>query len=59
MEIKRFTEEYIDKAAQIARDNYDEERRAVAELPELAQLPDLAYFAKNGLGSEKGQNKIQ
>lgn len=54
MEIKRFTEEYIDEAAQIARDNYEEERRAVAELPELAQFPDLAYFAKKRSGRRKG-----
>ena len=58
MEIIRFTKEHIEEAIEIAKSNYEEERRIVTDLPAIESLPDLTYFAENGLGVaafEKGK----
>ena len=42
--------EYMDEAAALALDNYREERTQVTELPVIHEIPNLDYFAENGLG---------
>lgn len=49
-EIYDFEKSHIEKAQKIALMNYNEERSAVAELPDIISLPDLSHFADNGLG---------
>lgn len=50
MKISDFTAGDMEQAARIMRENYDEERRAVPALPEIAGWPGLRHFADNGLG---------
>lgn len=50
MVIKKFAEEHMEEAINIAMSNYKEERSFVTELPELNSFPELKYFADNGLG---------
>lgn len=50
MQIVNFTEKWIDKAVQLALENYFEERNAVGILPETPMVPSLCELAKNGLG---------
>lgn len=50
MQIIDFTADHIEAAARLARQNYEEERGFVPALPPVDKLPDLTYFAENGLG---------
>ena len=50
MQIVDFTSAYIDKAVQIARQNYEAERGFALMLPPVEKWPDLNPFADNGLG---------
>lgn len=50
MQIVDFTVAYIEPAAQLARQNYEEERGHVPALPPVDLLPDLREFAENRLG---------
>lgn len=50
MRIVDFDKSHVKSALQIAKDNYYEERLLVPVLPEIEAVPDLEYFASNGLG---------
>ena len=50
MKIVDFTVNHIEQALQIAKQNYEAERRFVPALPEMKQWPDFLPFAENGLG---------
>ena len=50
MQIVDFTTAHIEQAAQIAKQNYDEERGFVPALPPIDTVPDLTPYAENGLG---------
>lgn len=50
MKIVGFDQIHISEAMEIARINYEEERRLVPILPQVDALPELSYFAENGLG---------
>ena len=48
--ILAFDRSHIERAKELAKMNYNEERVAVAILPQIDTLPDLGQFADNGLG---------
>ena len=50
MNIINFTPANIEQAEQIARQNYEEERKFVSALPPLDAIPDLIQYVENGLG---------
>jgi len=50
MKIVDFTSAHIEQAEQIAKQNYEEERRFVSALPPVDAIPDLAQYVENGLG---------
>jgi GNAT superfamily N-acetyltransferase len=50
MNVIDFNQTHIKAAKQIAKDNYNMERKLVTILPEVDELPDLLHFAENGLG---------
>ena len=50
MRIVDFDKSHVESAMLIAKANYYEEREAVPCLPEIEAVPDLEYFAGNGLG---------
>jgi len=50
MKIVQFNSNHISEALEIAKRNYEEERKVVSELPEDIKFPKLDYYAKNGLG---------
>lgn len=50
MNIIDFELKHIESAMLIARTNYCEERKHVPILPSIEAIPDLVYFANNGLG---------
>lgn len=50
MEIEVFNNSHIEEAGEIARENYEEERRHNLLLPEIGELPGLSFFAEIGLG---------
>jgi hypothetical protein len=50
LKIINFTESHIEQARQIAKSNYDAERKQLNILPEKIDLPDFSPFVKNGLG---------
>jgi len=50
MQIVDFTTDHINKALNIAKQNYDDERMNVPFLPPVDSLPDLLPFAENGYG---------
>ena len=50
MRIVDFSAAHIERAAQIAKDNYEEERGFVPTLPPVGSTPSLAEFAKEGQG---------
>ena len=50
MQIVGFTAAHIEQAGQIAKQNYENERRHVPALPHIDSVPDLSQFAENGLG---------
>lgn len=50
MEIINFTDEHIDQVINIAKHNYENERKFVPALPPVKTWPDISDFVKNGLG---------
>ena len=50
MNIVTFEKQHIEEAKAIAFANYQEERSFVSTLPEIERMPDLDWFAENGLG---------
>ena len=50
MQIVDFTAAHIEQAAQIAKQNYEEERGFVPALPPINTVPDLTLYCKNNLG---------
>jgi hypothetical protein len=50
MKIVDFTARHIEQAVQIAKRNYDEERKSVPALPIVNKLPDLTPYVENDLG---------
>ncbi|MDR1737037.1 MAG: GNAT family N-acetyltransferase [Oscillospiraceae bacterium] len=48
--IESFKKAHIDRAREIALENYENEKSAVVGLPNIDTLPDLRPFADNGLG---------
>lgn len=56
MEILDFAWEHIPQACALAMENYEEERKAVPDLPPVKYLPDLDGFARNGLGCSAFEN---
>ena len=50
MRVADFTEDHIEQAKIIAKENYQEERMHVPILPSVNAFPELNYFAGNNLG---------
>lgn len=50
MIIVNFEKQHIDAAKALALAIYQEERKYVPELPTSPVIPDLDWFAENGLG---------
>ena len=50
MIIVDFEKRHTDAAKALALANYQEERNHVPELPDSPEVPDLSWFAENGLG---------
>ena len=50
MQIIDFTAAHVEQAAQIAKQNYEEERGFVPALPPIDTVPDLTPYAVNNLG---------
>ena len=50
MKIVDFNMNHVASAALLAKANYEEEREYVTYLPKIESIPDLEYFARNGLG---------
>lgn len=50
MNIVTFEKQHIEEAKALAFANYQEERSIVDTLPEIERIPDLGWFAENGLG---------
>lgn len=50
MDIVDFKQEHIPWAMQIAKDNYEMEKKIITILPEIGSLPEMGYFVENGLG---------
>lgn len=58
MEITAFKQDYIEDARKLAMADYERERCYSSALPEIAAVPELSSYAKNGLGVaalEKGR----
>ena len=51
MHITDFTDAHVERAAQIAKQNYEQERGLVPALPLVENIPDLTPFAENKLGA--------
>ncbi len=56
--IKDFTRDHIKATAQLAKQNYEEERGFVPALPPALVLPDLAQFADNNMGVAAFENGV-
>lgn len=56
MNIVDFEKKHVKEAMAIAIANYDEEMRAVPELPQMNEIPELDEFAENGLGVAAFEN---
>ncbi|NJD04164.1 MAG: GNAT family N-acetyltransferase [Ruminiclostridium sp.] len=56
--IKDFTCDHIKAAAQLAKQNYKEERDFVPVLPPTLIMPDLAQFADNNMGVAAFENSV-
>jgi GNAT superfamily N-acetyltransferase len=56
MVIVDFRREHIEKAINLLKDNYNEEKNAVKCLPEPDTFPDLSEFAENELGTACFEN---
>lgn len=50
MNIIPFRKEHLIEARKIALENYCEEKVKCPELPNILEVPQLDYFAENGLG---------
>jgi GNAT superfamily N-acetyltransferase len=50
LKIVDFTEHHIERAVNIAKANYESERKCIDILPEITELPDFSPFSENGLG---------
>jgi len=50
MQIVDFNATHIEQASQIAKQNYEEERRFVHALPRISSVPNLTPYAENLLG---------
>jgi hypothetical protein len=50
LKIIDFTEDHVEQAIKIAKENYEVERKSVEILPEAIELPDFSPFVENGLG---------
>lgn len=50
MKIVDFNMNHVASAALLAKENYEEEREYATSLPGIEAIPDLEYFARNGLG---------
>ncbi|MDF2485346.1 MAG: putative glycosyl hydrolase [Herbinix sp.] len=50
MELINFDESHIPMALQLAKENYEMERKHVTMLPEIVTLPDMRYFIERGTG---------
>ena len=50
MQVTDFATDHIERAAQIAKQNYEEERGFVPALPIIDAMPDMKPFIENGLG---------
>ena len=50
MNLVGFDQSHVESARLIVMENYYEEREAVPCLPEIDLIPELEYFAENGLG---------
>lgn len=50
MEIVNFAKEYVEGAGEIALSNYEEERKKNPVLPKIEAVPDLTFFAEQGIG---------
>lgn len=51
MRLEIFSEHHIAQASALALADYRQERRLVPAMPEIAAVPDLSEFVKNGLGA--------
>jgi len=59
LKIIDFTENHIEQALIIAKNNYEKERKSVPILPEFVEFPDFTTFVKNELGvSAFDENKM-
>jgi hypothetical protein len=56
IELLEFKDEQAEQAMQLAQENYEEERGFVPTLPQIAALPELAYFAHSGYGCTAFEN---
>jgi GNAT superfamily N-acetyltransferase len=50
LKILDFTERHIEQAVNIAKVNYESERKCIDILPKIAEFPDFSPFSRNGLG---------
>ena len=50
MKLVDFNQSHVESARLIVMENYCEEQKAVPCLPEIDMVPELEYFAENGLG---------
>jgi hypothetical protein len=50
MKVVDFTSAHVERAARIAKQNYEQERGLVPALPPVGNMLDLAPFAENGRG---------
>jgi GNAT superfamily N-acetyltransferase len=50
LKIIDFAESHIEQALNIAKDNYEKERKDVPILPDIIEFPDFSPFSENGLG---------
>ena len=50
LKIIDFTENHIEQAINIAKENYETEKKFIQFLPEINEYPDFTPFVKNGLG---------
>lgn len=56
MKIVDFEAKHVEEALVLSAQSYNEEREQVAALPVIDTMPDLTYFANNGLGVAAFEN---
>jgi hypothetical protein len=49
LKIVDFTKDHIEQAVNIAKANYESERKCIDILPEITEFPDFSPFSENGL----------